>query len=78
MIYVSKAAVITGDIAIGKDSSVWHGAVLRGDLDRSRIGECTSIQDNDRITIIGWCQGDGYRVGFGEVTGRILPVVSIE
>jgi fumarylacetoacetase len=31
------------------------------------------IQDGDRITITGWCQGDGYRVGFGEVTGRILP-----
>ena len=21
----------------------------------------------------GWCQGDGYRVGFGEVTGQVLP-----
>jgi fumarylacetoacetase len=21
----------------------------------------------------GWCQGDGYRVGFGEVEGTILP-----
>ncbi len=31
------------------------------------------IQDGDRITMTGWCQGDGYRVGFGEVTGRILP-----
>ncbi len=33
------------------------------------------IQDGDRITMTGWCQGDGYRVGFGEVTGRILPAV---
>ncbi len=31
------------------------------------------IQDGDRVTMTGWCQGDGYRVGFGEVTGRILP-----
>src|SRR2546426_660675 len=46
MIYVSRAAVITGDVAIGKDSSVWHCAVLRGDLDRIRVGECVSIQDN--------------------------------
>jgi fumarylacetoacetase len=21
----------------------------------------------------GYCQGDGYRIGFGEVTGRVLP-----
>lgn len=34
------------------------------------------IQDGDRITMTGWCQGDGYRVGFGEVTGRILPARS--
>jgi len=33
------------------------------------------IQDGDRVTMTGWCQGDGYRVGFGEVTGKILPAV---
>ena len=37
----------------------------------------TSIQDGDRVTITGWCQGDGYRVGFGEVTGCILPAVEV-
>ena len=26
-----------------------------------------------RLKITGWCQGDGYRVGFGEVEGTILP-----
>lgn len=31
------------------------------------------LEDGDRLTIAGWCQGDGYRIGFGEVTGRILP-----
>ncbi len=31
------------------------------------------IEDNDRITLTGWAQGDGYRIGFGECTGRILP-----
>jgi fumarylacetoacetase len=36
-------------------------------------GETRSfIQDGDRLTMTGWCEGDGYRVGFGEVTGRIL------
>lgn len=34
------------------------------------------IQDGDRITLSGWCEGDGYRVGFGDCTGRILPAVS--
>jgi len=31
------------------------------------------LEDGDRLTLTGWCQGSGYRVGFGEVTGRILP-----
>lgn len=31
------------------------------------------LEDGDELTITGWCQGEGYRIGFGEVTGRILP-----
>src|SRR5687767_12315909 len=31
------------------------------------------LEDGDRLTITGWAQGDGYRIGFGEVTGRVLP-----
>jgi fumarylacetoacetase len=33
----------------------------------------TFLQDGDRVTITGWCQGKDYRVGFGSVTGRVLP-----
>jgi len=33
------------------------------------------LQDGDAVTMSGWCQGDGYRVGFGEVTNRIRPAV---
>jgi len=37
-------------------------------------GEARSfIEDGDTLTLTGWAQGDGYRVGFGECTGRILP-----
>jgi fumarylacetoacetase len=34
----------------------------------------TFLQDHDRLSISGWAQGDGYRIGFGEVTGKLLPV----
>jgi fumarylacetoacetase len=30
------------------------------------------LEDGDTLAISGWCQGDGYRVGFGEVSGRII------
>ena len=33
------------------------------------------LQDGDMLTIKGYCQGDGYRIGFGEVTGKILPAI---
>ena len=32
------------------------------------------LEDGDTLTITGWCQGDGYRIGFGQVTGTVLPV----
>jgi fumarylacetoacetase len=31
------------------------------------------LADGDTVGMTGWCQGDGYRVGFGEVTGTLLP-----
>ncbi|MEK6247739.1 MAG: fumarylacetoacetate hydrolase family protein, partial [Planctomycetales bacterium] len=37
-------------------------------------GETRSfLVDGDRVTMTGWCQGDGYRVGFGEVTSQLMP-----
>jgi fumarylacetoacetase len=31
------------------------------------------LEDGDRVTLTGWCEGAGYRIGFGEVTGKLLP-----
>ena len=36
------------------------------------------IEDGDELTITGWCQGEGYRVGFGEVTGTIVPAHDVK
>jgi fumarylacetoacetase len=38
-------------------------------------GERSFLEDGDDVAITGWCQGDGYRVGFGSVTGRITPAL---
>lgn len=35
--------------------------------------ERTFIKDNDELILSGWSQGDGFRIGFGECRGRILP-----
>lgn len=31
------------------------------------------LEDGDRVTMSGWCQGADYRIGFGEVTAKLLP-----
>ena len=31
------------------------------------------LRDGDEVIMSGFCQGDGYRVGFGSVTGKVLP-----
>ena len=37
-------------------------------------GETRSfLEDGDEVAMTGWCEGEGYRVGFGEVRGAILP-----
>ncbi|MDO8754731.1 MAG: fumarylacetoacetase, partial [Anaerolineales bacterium] len=33
------------------------------------------LQDGDTVVMKGYCQGDGYRVGFGDVTGKVLPAL---
>ena len=33
----------------------------------------TFLEDGDTVSMTGWCQGEGYRVGFGEVVGTVLP-----
>src|SRR5437867_9450739 len=33
------------------------------------------LEDGDTLTITGWCQGDGYRIGFGDVGGRVVSAV---
>jgi carbonic anhydrase/acetyltransferase-like protein (isoleucine patch superfamily) len=43
--YISPEAVIIGSVTIGSESSVWPGAVLRGDDGEIHVGARTSIQD---------------------------------
>ena len=45
-VYLAKTAVVFGDVTIGAHSSVWYGAVLRGDINRIVVGHHSNIQDN--------------------------------
>ncbi|RRH59252.1 gamma carbonic anhydrase family protein, partial [Clostridioides difficile] len=57
-VFVAKSADVIGNVKIGKDSSIWYNAVVRGDEGPITIGENTNIQDcsivhGDTETIIG-------------------------
>lgn len=45
-LFVASNATINGDVVLGQNSSVFYGAVLRGDIHEIRLGEGTNIQDN--------------------------------
>ena len=44
--FVAGNATVVGDVVLGPQSSVFYGAVLRGDINEIRVGEGTNIQDN--------------------------------
>ncbi len=44
-VYVHPNATVIGEVAVGQDSSIWPGAVVRGDVNHINIGEGTNVQD---------------------------------
>lgn len=67
--YVHPDAVVIGSVTIGAHSSVWPGAVLRGDDGSIVIGERTSIQDG---TVVHTTPMDHTTVGNDCVIGHIV------
>lgn len=50
-VFVADNAFVIGDVEIGKDSSIWFGSVIRGDVNYIRIGARTNIQDQSIIHV---------------------------
>ncbi|MBI3321578.1 MAG: gamma carbonic anhydrase family protein [Candidatus Omnitrophica bacterium] len=49
--FVAPGASIIGRVRLAKDSSIWFGSVLRGDVNRIEIGEGTNIQDGSILHV---------------------------
>ena len=64
--YIAPNATVVGDVTLGKQVSIWYGAVLRGDHGAIVIGDGTNIQDNcvvhEKTTI-----GKNCTVGHGAI-----------
>ncbi len=65
-VYISENAAVIGDVTLGKNSSIWFSATLRGDEGKIVIGEGSNVQDNACIhssTIVG----NGVTVGHNAI-----------
>jgi carbonic anhydrase/acetyltransferase-like protein (isoleucine patch superfamily) len=51
--FIAQNAVVIGDVFVGAQSSIWYGCVLRGDVERIRVGERTNIQDGTIVHVTG-------------------------
>ena len=49
--FVAPGAQLIGDIEIGPEASIWYNCVLRGDVNRIRIGARTNIQDGSVLHV---------------------------
>ena len=57
-VFVAPSADIIGNVKIGKDSSIWFGVIIRGDVHKIRIGKRTSIQDLSMIHVNHYKKSD--------------------
>jgi carbonic anhydrase/acetyltransferase-like protein (isoleucine patch superfamily) len=67
--FIAPGATVMGDVTLGAESSVWYGAILRGDLAPIVIGDWTNLQDGTIVHVdtdapctIGSRIGVGHRV----------------
>ena len=68
--FIAPGATVLGDATIGEESSVWFGAVIRGDCAPIRIGKRTNIQDLCVLHAdpgFPCTLGDGVTVGHGAI-----------
>ena len=76
-LFVAPDAAVIGRVELGEDSSVWYGAVLRGDTDPIRVGSRSNIQDG---TVVHTDEGHPTTVGDDVTVGHnvILHGCTIE
>ena len=69
--FIDDSAQVIGDVEIGEESSVWMAVVVRGDVNRIRIGRRSNIQDGTVVHVMRDTHpttiGDNVTIGHGAV-----------
>lgn len=73
--YIASGAVVIGAVSLGRNSSVWHNAVLRGDINTIDVGEGSNIQDG---TIVHLADDFGVRIGAYVTVGHAAMIHACE
>lgn len=82
-VYLADGVHVIGDVTIGRDTNIWFGSVVRGDVAPIRIGHTVNIQDNctvhcdddvpnvfgDRVTLAHGVIAHGCEIGDGSLIG---------
>ena len=66
-VYVDEQAGVIGDVVLGDDCSVWPMAILRGDVNKIRVGDRSNIQDGTVVHVTHGYSAvpEGYGVSIG-------------
>ena len=69
--FIDDSAQVIGDVEIGEESSVWMCVVIRGDVNRIRIGRRSNVQDGTIVHVMKDTHptviGDNVTIGHGAV-----------
>ncbi|MGC6456542.1 MAG: gamma carbonic anhydrase family protein [Coraliomargaritaceae bacterium] len=73
--YIASGAVVIGAVTLGEQASVWHNAVLRGDINTIEVGEGSNIQDG---SIVHLADDLGVRIGNYVTIGHAAMIHACE
>lgn len=88
-IVICPGAQVFGDVELGENVSIWHGAVIRGDTDSITIGNNSNVQDNcvihctkgfpveigDNVSVGPGAVGHGYKLDDNVLIGMNATVL---
>ncbi|MDR0515663.1 MAG: gamma carbonic anhydrase family protein [Fibromonadaceae bacterium] len=69
-VFIAPGAMVIGDVELADDVSIFHNAVLRGDINSIKVGKKTNIQDNSTVHLasaLGVVIGDGVTIGHNAI-----------
>lgn len=72
--FVAKNAKVIGNVTLGNQTSIWYGAILRGDINAIVVGDKTNIQDNVVVHVARHSLGTGDSAAKPTIIGSAVTI----